>query len=51
MAPMINKEICTVYEQTADELIAKVYIADEYLSGADQKVKWIQTNDGYIVAP
>lgn len=51
MAPLINKEICTSYEQSADGLTAKATIAGVYRSDADQRVGWVQPSDGYTVAP
>lgn len=51
MASIIDKEICTSYEQSAEGLIAKATISGEYRPDADQRVKWVQPDDGYQVAP
>jgi hypothetical protein len=51
MAPMINKEICTTYVQSANGIAAKATIEGMYRADADQKVAWIKPDDGYTVAP
>jgi hypothetical protein len=51
MAPMINKEICTAYVPSADGITAKATIGGGYRAEADQKVEWVQQNDGYTVSP
>lgn len=51
MASVIDKEICTSYEESTQGLTAKATISGEYRPDADQRVKWVQANDGYQVAP
>jgi hypothetical protein len=51
MTPMLNKEICTTYEDTADGLLAKVRVNGVYDPELDQYVKWIDPSEGYRVSP
>lgn len=51
MAPLMGKEICTVYVQIQDDLIAKGKIEGGTTPVLEQRVKWIHLSDGYAVAP
>jgi hypothetical protein len=51
MAPLLNKEICTVYERSARGLTAKVSIDGAYHPSGDQPVKWVRPGEGYKVSP
>lgn len=51
MAPMADKEICTTYEPSGADYMAKISIGGSYQSGQDEAVKWISPSDGYTVTP
>lgn len=51
VAPFAGKEICTSYDQSADDFTAKVSIAGTYRPDQDVKVQWIGATDGYTVTP
>lgn len=51
MAPLIDREICTSYEPSEAGLTAKATIAGVYQADADQRVKWVAPDEGYVVAP
>jgi hypothetical protein len=51
MGPMMDREICTAYIETADGLVAKAKIAGMTGALPDQRVKWVLPSDGYSVAP
>ena len=51
MAPTFDKEICTTYQASGSDLIAKGVIKGFDRPVPDQPVKWISPNDGYTVGP
>jgi len=51
ISPFFNKEVCTRYEPSGADFIAKASIDGAYRPDQDVIVKWIATTDGYTVAP
>lgn len=49
VGPLADKEICTRYEPTGADLVAKISIAGTYRADQDEVVKWISPSDGYTV--
>jgi hypothetical protein len=50
ISPIVGKEICTRYERSGADFIAKGSIDGMYQPDKDTVVKWIAPNDGYAVA-
>jgi hypothetical protein len=51
MASYMNKEACTVLEESDEGLVARTRVNGVYDPGVDQYVKWVDPADGYRVAP
>ena len=51
LAPMMNKEACTVFEDTPEGLVARTKVDGIHDAGLDQFVKWVHPTDGYRVGP
>jgi hypothetical protein len=51
MAAITDKEICTEYRMSGNDLAARVSVGGTYQPDHDQTVKWIGPDDGYIVTP
>ena len=51
MATLTNKEICTEYLPSQDDLLARINIEGGVTPIPDQRVRWMLPSDGYTVAP
>jgi hypothetical protein len=51
MAPLMDRKICTEYEQAPTDLIARARIEGGNFAIPDQRVKWVLPSEGYRVAP
>jgi hypothetical protein len=49
VAPIMNKEVCTFYEDTADGLLTKSTVNGVHDPDLDRYVKWIDPTGGYRV--
>ena len=49
--PLTGQEVCTRYEQSGLDFIARVTVAGSRRPDQDRLVKWIALSDGYTIAP
>lgn len=50
-AAVLNREICTAYVPSGDEMAARISIGGKRMPALDQRVRWISPSEGYSVAP
>jgi hypothetical protein len=51
LSGMMNKEICTTYERSGEDLVEKIVIDGLYQADQDQVVEWVEPDADYVVAP